>query len=253
MVCNEKVKQYNSLVDDINGCSNENECGMTLCKDCKEVNLWTYWEGGRDRLDADILVVGQDWGHIENPGKVSDVLKEVGDATGGFGYNNMIDDPGKATNETLFKLCSIITGNQDIENDYYKLGRKCNNVFFTNYVCCYRKGNTSGKFNSTWAKNCKFYFQRLVKIIEPNVIICLGRKTFDCVSEAAGLPRSRGAYNEVICNGAVTMTFGDVCSKVYPMAHPGLMGTLNRCPTNDKNQKRGFELQCEDWSKIKLT
>ena len=32
------------------------------CKECEEINLWTYWQG-RNQLDADILLVGQDWGN----------------------------------------------------------------------------------------------------------------------------------------------------------------------------------------------
>ena len=32
---------------------------LQWCEDCHEINLWSYWQGS---LDADIMVVGQDWG-----------------------------------------------------------------------------------------------------------------------------------------------------------------------------------------------
>lgn len=97
----------------------------------------------------------------------------------------------------------------------------------------------------------------LVEIIEPKTIICLGRKAFDCVLTAAGEPKSQGCYNNTILKGAVSMSINDVTVQVYPMAHPGSMGTLNRCRSCDNDTKvisreRGIELQSNDWKKIKV-
>lgn len=260
MTRKEKIALYNQLVHDVNNCSHIDKCSrkvkMKLCENCNEVNLWTYWEGGRDRLDAEILVVGQDWGQIKEPEATYDVLKKAGDASGGFGYSNMFQDPGSSTNETLYKLLGNVEGCSDVKSDYYESGRKCKKVFFTNYVCCYREDNTSGKFDPLWTCNCKDYFVKLVKIIEPKIIVCLGRRVFNSVSMAAGYRNSQRNYNDTIHNGAVLMNFDGVSAKFFPVAHPGTMGTLNRCRARDNDtriisKERGVELQCNDWKKIR--
>lgn len=63
-ILKEKVDAYNLLVNMINTYDDEKlkEMQLVPCKACNEVNFWAYWEGGRTHLDADILMVGQDWG-----------------------------------------------------------------------------------------------------------------------------------------------------------------------------------------------
>lgn len=258
MRCDKKIEEYDNLVKRILSCKLDC-CGkiqLSHCESCNEVNLWTYWEGGRDRLDADILVVGQDWGHIPDSISVADVLK-LGGPSRDLGYRDMFYDPRITTDETLCTLFKNIKGCENVEHDYLHSGRICKNVFFTNYVCCYRKEKTSGGFDNKWMENCKKHFLDLIAIIKPKIIICLGRKAFDCVLTAAGEPKSQGCYNNTILKGAVSMSINDVTVQVYPMAHPGSMGTLNRCRSCDNDTKvisreRGIELQCNDWKKIKV-
>ena len=255
-----KLSRYNKLVDRVNHCPHIDECSKSikvqLCDGCNEVNLWTYWEGGRDRLDAEIMLVGQDWGHIPDIDATRNTLKKVGDARGSYGYQKMFPEPVFDTDINLGKLFKQIEGCDDVESDYFNAGRKCTKVFFTNFVCCYRVGNTSGGFGKNWAKNCSGYFKDLVDIIQPKIIICLGRKAFDSVLLALGAPKSKGRYNDVVLAGAVNVSFGETNVKVYPVAHPGAMGTLNRCYAKDNDSKeiskaKGLELQQNDWKKIK--
>ena len=255
-----KLSRYNDLVDRVNHCSHTDECSKSikvqLCEGCNEVNLWTYWEGGRDRLDAEIMLVGQDWGHIPDLDATRKALEQAGDARGGLGYRNMFPSPVFDTDVNLGKLFRQIEGCNDVESDYLNAGRKCKKVFFTNFVCCYRVGNTSGGFGKNWTKNCSGYFRELVDIIQPKTIICLGRKAFDSVLAAAGVPKIKGKYNDIILSGAVNVSFEDTKVNVYPVAHPGAMGTLNRCYAKDNASKeishaKGLELQQNDWKKIK--
>lgn len=251
-----KLERYNDLVKAVNNCPHIDECSkgikMTLCRSCNEVNLWTYWEGGRDRLDAEILLVGQDWGQLIDRQETEKALK---DANSGIIYNDLFEGIDSVTNINLCRLFEQIKGCEDIESDCLTAGRKCKKVFFTNYACCYREGKTSGGFNAAWTNNCKDYFVELVNIIQPIIIICLGRKTFDSVLVASGNKRSKGSYNDTILAGFVDADFGETTAKVFPVAHPGAMGTLNRCRAKDniskeKSMEKGLELQISDWKKI---
>lgn len=255
-----KEERYDELVKKVNKCSYFNDCSidkksgmqkLKLCPECNEINLWTYWEGGRDSLDAEILVVGQDWGQIKDDKAMSAALKTAKYPAARAGYMDTFHDPGKLTNETLCRLFHEI-GLSEVESDYRTGERKCSKVFFTNYICCYRVGKTSGDVEDTWTNNCRGYFEKLVSIIEPRVIICLGKKVFDSVSEAAGIPVSREKYHETVAKGAVTMNINGVSVKVFPMAHPGVMGLLNTCRFRSEKAsvERGRQLQAEDWRKI---
>lgn len=255
-----KLLRYNKLVEDVNHCPHIDECSKSikvqLCEGCNEVNLWTYWEGGRDRLDAEIMLVGQDWGDIPDYDATKKALEKAGDARGGIEYKELFETMSSATDENLCKLFCEIEGCKDVGSDLDNSERKCSKVFFTNYVCCYRVGNTSGGFDKNWTENCSGYFKELVDIIQPKIIICLGRKTFDSALSALGAPKSKGRYNDVILEGAVNVIIGDTNVKVYPVAHPGAMGTLNRCRAKDNASKeiskaKGLELQQSDWKKIK--
>lgn len=72
----EKIAAYDALVRDAQRCSRchsmKGSIKLLGCDFCEEINLWSYWEGGRDHLDAKVLLVGQDWGtyvsddHIKN-------------------------------------------------------------------------------------------------------------------------------------------------------------------------------------------
>lgn len=254
-----KLEKYEALVRKVNSCPNIVECSkklkMSLCPGCNEVNLWTYWEGGRDRLDAEILLVGQDFGHIPDVEVTEKALKQAGDAQGQIQYKKLFAPMNSVTDDNLCRLFEVIKGCEAVGSDFEKAERNCKNVFFTNYVCCYREGNTSGGFNKEWTENCKDNFKELVEIIQPKVIICLGRRIFDSVLVAAGMKRSKGSYNDTVLKGAVSASFGNTAATVFPMAHPGTMGTLNRCKAKDnpgmkQSMEKGLELQIRDWEMI---
>ena len=57
----EKKKLYDQLASDVRADYLNNDHELKWCEDCKEINLWTYWQG-RNHMDAQIMLVGQDWG-----------------------------------------------------------------------------------------------------------------------------------------------------------------------------------------------
>ena len=56
-----KELQYQELIADVQNAYLSESRELRWCNECKEINLWAYWQG-RGHLDADIMLVGQDWG-----------------------------------------------------------------------------------------------------------------------------------------------------------------------------------------------
>lgn len=238
----EKVKYCNKL-DDCNTCSGKNATQLEKCLQCDEINLWSYWQGGENSLNADILLVGQDWGNYHT--KKGNVAAEIISRNKRDPKIPYIKDNDSRTDMNLCELFKSL-------GDEYDVAKPDNSkVFFTNFVLCYRKAGekTSGGFKQKWASNCAEYFKQLVTIIEPKVIICLGRSVFDNVLKAAGEKAPKGNYNSIIESGKRVIRFGDVECAVFPMAHCGVFGTYNR--NSGKNDTTSINLQIQDWKKVK--
>lgn len=249
MTSAEKISAYYKLVEDVKNCNMLSDCnssnkGIILekCPDCNEINLWSYWQGGIDHLNAKILLVGQDWGNY-NDSQFKPLLDLIRlynkDHSKSYDY---LKDNHNPTDENLCKLFNSIGIDITSPNT---------DVFFTNFVLCYRSGSNgiSGGFKQRLATNCSPYFNRLVQIIEPNVIICLGKSVFNNVLKTAGLKIPRLNYNEIIESGSYDATFGEHNCKVFPVAHCGVLGTNNR--NKNRNYDEKLDIQKTDWSKIK--
>ena len=214
---------------------------MYWCDDCKEINLWTYWQG-RGNLDAKIMLVGQDWGCPWDESS-QNTMRQIALANCGEEYHYLESNPS-VTDNRLIRLFQEI-GYEDISQPNPEL-------FFTNFILGYRNKGTSSGYKSEWAKHNKGYFKELTNIIEPKVILCLGRSTFEGVLSAFDqkLDTPIRDYNDFIeseCNPVpVVLENGDV-AHIFALAHCGAMGTLNR------NRKKNADLdnQLNDWRKIR--
>ena len=125
-----------------------------LNTDSPYVNRWNLWQGN---LDADIMVIGQDYG-----------LKEDGVAV-------EVCLNGDDSNPTDKRLKELIQG---------AFGKPLDEIplFFTNMANCYRKRRTSGGMHSGWLPICaNKYMERLIRIIRPKIIVVLGRRAFDAL------------------------------------------------------------------------
>ena len=127
-------------------------------------------------------------------------------------------------------------------------------LFFTNFVLGYRNKGFSGKFQMRWLNENKQFFLRLVNIIEPKVIICLGRHTFRGVMMAFDRKIKIGSYNAFIMGKdnpvEVSLPSGQK-TYVFAEAHCGAMGTLNRSRLKGPDGTNGIALQKKDWARIK--
>lgn len=212
---------------------------LVWCDACKkEINLWSYWQGS---LDAKIMLVGQDWGCPFDK-SFSSTMAEIQKANNGEAYNYLFNT-SSPTDKNLVTLFSKAL-NKDIT-------KPDNDLFFTNFVLGYRTHGTSGSFQKVWAAHDCRYFKELVEIIQPKVILCLGKATFREVlaSLAPDLKPRIGMYNRYIEGKrnpvAITMSSGN-CVSGFALAHCGVMGTLNR----NRKENLSLDQQIEDWKKV---
>lgn len=249
-----KLSEYRKLVSDVKSCPKLNDCNsskakrcvkLEKCPDCDEINLWSYWQGGIDHLDADILLVGQDWGDYDNE-KITRLMNDI--RSYNSGHIKAVDYLKDSDNPTDMNLCELF---ESIGEPVGKKYINNTNVFFTNFVLCYREGESgiSGGFKQKWGNNCSPFFERLVRIIEPKIIICLGRAVYYNVLKTAKMKCQHGKYNDIITGGPITADFGGHSCKVFPVAHCGALGTANRNKGNTYSEK--LELQKQDWARIK--
>ena len=230
-----KKDEFRRLVEDVSKCHicerlvtlphiESSEClendDHGLDTDRPYINRWNLWQGN---LDADIMVIGQDYGQKED-GVAIEVCSHA-----------------DSTNHTDRKLRELIEGAFAKSLDEIPL-------FFTNMANCYRKKRTSGGMHSGWLPICaNKYMERLIRIIRPKIIIVLGRSAFEalhCMENLSvkcldPIKSGKESYAEMIQH-RYQIDLDDKKIDVFPVYHPGANSQMNRT----------FEQQLEDWKKI---
>lgn len=219
------------------------------CKDCQEINLWTYWQGS---LDARIMLVGQDWGSPWDDGsaEIMKLISRINDEKSDF-YSGLAEMQLSPTDSNLKELFHVLG---------YDITKKEPDLFFTNFILGYREHGTSGGFRQQWIRDDAPYFKRLTEIIDPEMIICLGKNTFEGVMFAltGKMERIQG-FNRFLDSGENYRTAALPSGKsvrVYAVAHCGTIGTMNR-NRGKKNEdgsprsSKDIAIQIQDWKRIK--
>ena len=100
-----KELQYQELIADVQKAYLSESRELRWCKECKEINLWAYWQG-RGHLDADIMLVGQDWGC---PKTSVETMKNVCDMNCGkvVSYMRRNDSITDRNLIQLFRTCGV--------------------------------------------------------------------------------------------------------------------------------------------------
>lgn len=179
----------------------------------EHIGPWSAWQGN---LDADILLVGQDWGSV-------DFFIEC---EGGH-----LDD--SLTNRHLRELFQIL----GIDIGYPDHPNPDTPVFFTNAVLGLKKGSMTSNIKSSWLKNdAETFLKPTIDIIEPKIIITLGKKAYDALSNI--YPVKKDVLKNLININPIELPDGMLLFAFY---HCGGLGVASR----------NFELQKKDWESIK--
>lgn len=245
-----KEQLYRSLVEDARNdylsrprSSNSKGVYLTWAEDCQEINLWTYWQG-IGNYDASIMLVGQDWGF---PDATSSVMQNIRDINSGLRRDYEFDQVS-TTDGNLCKLFSVLG---------YDITQRCKDLFFTNFILGYRSKGFSGNLLHEWLTTDAPFFARLINIIEPRVVICLGKDTFEsvqyaCTGKKAHL-KNLNAFIESTQNPVTLPLLSGKTTTAFAVAHCGTIGTMNRNRSGKNgnlSSSHSLDRQIEDWTRI---
>lgn len=238
-IMNEKGKKYLELIEDVkNDYKNHpekhrnNTFQLVWRDDCKEINLYTYWQGfnyANTTPNIRVIVMGQDWGNEEFPSKASKMDQQLANGEIVEQYLDGVDltQKGYETDVALIRLFESV-GYPDIDKKRYP------DLFFTNYALGYRSGDASisNGMSGNVMDADSVYAKRLFDILEPEIVLCLGKSTYAAAIKAYGFKVPSKSYNMLIEEMGKTPVVVNTSSgkevHIYPIAHCGTLGTMNR-------------------------
>ncbi len=236
-----------------------------------QINLWSYWQGS---LEAKILLVGQDWGTLNqdvprNKKTKENVQKIAKGEEAGY-FDGIEENDQFETDKNIKELF------KSLGNKYTDLLQKNKDLFFTNLCLGYRSEGNSKGFRVKWLRDDVKYLSGfdivegtntkhisgLLEIIKPDVVICLGKKTYEVLirqyskelyankqtqKNISGTEKTEfnlrldngNNYQDILCDGKEI--------RVYAVAHPSPLGMANRGRNEEKD---GRILQHSDWCRI---
>lgn len=167
-------------------------------------SIWTDWY---NRLDAKIMVIGQDWGPYEDMLKLNKqyMLDKSGD-----NWYKLIESEKSMTKKKLTKFL--------VDSSKGKISN-IDNVFITNAIMCGRKGRSYRGDNIDLLKstcNCTCFLKKQIDIVKPKVIVTLGYYPILALSKIFKF-KIGSSLKEVIDNNDVIMVGEYV---VIPAFHP---------------------------------
>jgi DNA polymerase len=183
--------------------------------DSDHIGPWSRWQGG---LDAEIMIVGQDWGDV-------DYFRE---------WQGIDQARGNATNENLQKLL------QEFGISVRKPREPQPNVIFlTNLILCLKRGGLQAEIEEEWLQNCsRNFFRDLVSIIQPKKVLALGERVSKAIFNCYGIPfRKSWGLPKLMPKSPFRIGDGTL---LFPLYHCGARGV---------NLNRKIEWQRQDWRK----
>lgn len=162
-----------------------------------------YWTDAFPDFDANLMIVGQDWGDIKT------VLK--------FGRTpEPYCEPGNPTWENLMFFLKE-AGFEAADGAY-----DFKDIYLTNALLCARNGKMTGDKNikSEYFDNCFPFFNKQIDIIKPKIIATLGKMVFDVFAQKNNIIYKK--FDEVVAKEYTLDGF-----ILFPLYHTGYFGTLN--------------------------
>ena len=167
----DKTATYQKLVARRKACRACESLGLTNPSACAggqfdthHIGPWTTWYGN---LDADIIIIGQDWGGQDY------FLKNHGADTD--------DNPTNSNLQTLLASVGYPIALQHQPQVSIKL-------FFTNAVLCLKSGGLTGPVKAACFRECGSEFLKpQIELVQPKVVVTLGFGAYKAVMRVYGL------------------------------------------------------------------
>ena len=215
-----KQQRYDALVEQRKACrlcaglSNPAEAKLQHF-DSDQIGPWSRLHGD---LNAQLLIVGQDWGgvkyYLDNEGK------------------------DKLDNPTMCNLEHILS-HIGIRVNLTTYSSEDRGLFLTNAILCLKNGGLQAKIEPEWVSNCGSQFLReQIETVRPNIVVGLGAFAFHAVLRAFGQPIV--ALRKAIEDTQGCEILEDV--RLFAAYHCG-KGTINR--------NRDLKQQSRDWERIR--
>jgi uracil-DNA glycosylase len=195
--------------------------------DSDEVGPWTRWAGD---LDADLMVVGQDWGDVAY-----------------FVAQRGLDAPGNPTNAALAALLAGVgrplppapTATTPLREE----ANRHTGVFLTNALLWLKTGGLGAKVSDEWftGDSAAFLLEEIA-VVQPRVVVALGQQAHRALLHAFDLRVPAGPFRRV-----VESSEGTPLPKVRRDTR--LFGVYH-CGARVQNITRSLSQQHLDWRRI---
>lgn len=208
-------------------------CNIWL--DGDQINLWTYWQGYQlkdiDEKHVDILLVGQDWGNpkLNKNADAMERIKKIQAGDKAIRYNEKFSP----TDRNLAEMFKSFGNSIDISRDDPGM-----RLFFTNYSLGYRTGRETGGMTKELMEEDKKFFDELVLAIQPKIIICLGKLTYEMVS---------GQIAKDFCK---RLQEGKPFEAPFPLKQDIMVYGVAHCGSRGRQNVRGIDNMKKSWDYI---
>ena len=184
-----KKKLFNLLLEEMGTCQKCINLRNKSGRDCSLVNIYnnltfsknipSIWTDWFNRLNSEIMIIGQDWGPYQEMKTLHDKLN--------YDKSNWKDLIESEKSNTKKLLAYYIE--QSSQGTY-----TLDDLFVTNAILCARKGNSYRGDNIDLKKstlNCSKYLLRQIEIVKPKVIVTLGYYPLLSLASIFGFPISK--------------------------------------------------------------
>jgi restriction system protein len=180
--------------------------------ECDFVSPWTK---SANNLNADIMLVAQDWASSEFLSREKD-----------YRIAKLGHDEALPTNRNLAHLLS----------KYFQISFR--DTYATNLFPFIKPGamNASIKPRSLLRECAKTYLIPQIEIVQPKMVICLGGLAFEILRTVLGLPPLKGVEQTAKPGGHTKIG----SSEIYGVAHTGQLGMNNRGRLNVERDWAGL-------------
>ncbi len=134
-------------------------------------SIWTDWY---QRLDAEIMIIGQDWGPYIDMEKLNEKYQENQTRNN---WKELIETEKSLTKKQLTNFIKVSSNNEVTNLD---------NFYITNAIMCARQGISYRADNINLKKstlNCKDFLEEQITIVNPKIILTLGYYPLLALSE----------------------------------------------------------------------